>query len=416
VVLIVQENHTFDAYFGKYCKAPAGSNPTCTTGPDCCEAAPAKEPRGASPVLLDDAGNFGSDRDHTQACEIQQINGGKMDGFVTGSTGADTCLGFGPNCANPKNWALAERATVGPYWTLAGENALADRYFQPIAGGTASNNMYFATAHVQFVDNQFFPKSIASGCVDPNGTCITSNRISYTGRPTIADLLLGAGKTFTVYADGYGEAKAAAPSCPSAPSSCPYSSCILHPVACHACIYDASDVPFQYYASLVDSPHIKDTQDLQVDLDTLSLPSFSFVKAKEYRSEHPNVSTISDGVGFVSDVIQRIQGSSYGKSTLILLTWDEGGGFFDHVSPPASIDHFDDGKNVPYGTRVAMLAIGPFARKGTVSHVTMEHSSVVRFLEYNFLGPVGQLGGNDAKVNNIGSLLDREQTGIPIPE
>ena len=63
-----------------------------------------------------------------------------------------------------------------------------------------------------------------------------------------------------------------------------------------------------------------------------------------------------------------------------------------------------------------MLAIGKFARKGAVSHVTMEHSSLVRFLEYNFLGPVGQLAANDAKVRNIGSLLDPSLTGIPIPE
>jgi len=51
-----------------------------------------------------------------------------------------------------------------------------------------------------------------------------------------------------------------------------------------------------------------------------------------------------------------------------------------------------------------------------VSHVQMEHSSVVRFLEYNFVGPVGQLGGNDAKVANIGSLLDPSATGIVVPE
>lgn len=67
-------------------------------------------------------------------------------------------------------------------------------------------------------------------------------------------------------------------------------------------------------------------------------------------------------------------------------------------------------------TRVPLLAIGEFSRKGTVSHVTMMHSSVVRFLEYNFLGPVGQLAASDAKVRNIGSLLDPALTGIPIPE
>src|SRR4051812_37427332 len=81
VVVIVQENHTFDAYFGNYCKAAAGSNPTCTTGPDCCEAAPATEPSGSAPVVLDDAQNGGADPNHAADCETAEINGGKMDHF-----------------------------------------------------------------------------------------------------------------------------------------------------------------------------------------------------------------------------------------------------------------------------------------------------------------------------------------------
>src|SRR5581483_12465358 len=238
VVLIVQENHTFDSYFGRYCTAPSGSNPTCTTGRSCCERAPDKEPRGASPIVLDDSANFGSDRDHKQECEVQQIDNGKMDNFVTGASGSDTCLGFGPSCASAKNWALADQNTVGAYWTLADNGALADRWFQPIAGGSASNDMYFAVAHWQFTDNDIFPKSIASECVDPNGTCINAPKQTFTGRKTIADLLIEAKKTFAVYADGYAEAKMAAPSCPASPNYCPYSSCIAHPVACHACIYD----------------------------------------------------------------------------------------------------------------------------------------------------------------------------------
>ena len=69
VVLVVEENHTFDSYFGLYCQAPPGSNPTGTAGPECCEAAPVTEPHGASPTVLDDSTNFAEDRDHLQACE-----------------------------------------------------------------------------------------------------------------------------------------------------------------------------------------------------------------------------------------------------------------------------------------------------------------------------------------------------------
>jgi phospholipase C len=416
VILIVQENHTFDAYFGRYCRAPTGSNPSCTAGPDCCERAPDQEPKGAAPLVLNDASNFAQDRDHLQECELQQIDNGAMDGFVTGSTGASACLGVGPDCASPNNWALAEATTVGPYWLRADSNALADRYFQPIAGGTASNNMYFAAAHFQFVDNRAVPNAVGSPRNCLSSVCLAGASTTYRGRRTIADLLVDTGKTFAVYADGYQEAKDVDPLCASAPPYCPYASCFEHPVACQGCIYDASDIPFVYYERFADGPYIKDYGDLQKDIDGSSLPNFSYVKARLYHNEHPNVSNISDGVAFVESTIQMVEGSPYADSTLVLLTWDEGGGFFDHVSPPVSIDVDDAGMPVPYGTRVPLLAIGKFARKGTVSHVQMEHSSIVRFLEYNFLGPVGQLGFNDAKVANIGSLLEPRETVVRIPE
>lgn len=433
VVLVVQENHSFDSYFGRWCKAAAYSAPACTDGAKCCEAAPGTEPGSshAAPHTLDDdsnnpASNFGSDRDHTQACELQQIDDanmdghGKMDRFVAGASGADTCLGVGPSCANALDWAVADQATVGAYWSLAEAGALADRYFQPIAGSSSSNDMYFAVARYEFTDNDRIPISVGSGCSDPNHTCLTGTQVSYT-RTTIADLLVAAGETFVAYADGYGDAAAAAKNnaCPSASGDCPYSSCFLHPIACHACIYDPSDVPFTYYPSVGDA-HMKDYDDLAKDLASGSLPTLSFVKARSYRNEHPNVSKIADGVAFVTGTVDAIEHSPSADSTLVLVTWDEGGGFFDHVPPPApqptDADQDGEGKPVPYGTRVALLAIGPFARKGTVSHVVMEHSSIVKFLEYNFVGSVGQLGARDGRVNNIGSLLDAQRTGIAIPE
>jgi phospholipase C len=419
VVLIVQENHTFDSYFGRYCQAQPGSNPTCTNGPTCCEGAPTRDPSGASPIVLDDSENFSTERDHDQVCELQQIDSGKMDRYVTGSTASVTCLGsVVADCSTPENWALAAAATVGPYWSLATANALADRYFQPIAGASSSNDVYFASAHFQFLDNTRVPNAIGAptSCF-VEGLCITGTPQLFHGVTTIGDLLLAAGKDFAVYADGYQEAKDAGIGvCASAPSSCPYSSCLLHPIACHACTYDAADNPFAFFDQFADRPLIKDYNDLTTDLAAGTLPNFSYVKARGYHNEHPNVSTITDGVTFVQDTIQSIEASSFADSTLILVTWDEGGGFFDHVAPPLGVDVDDQGQRVPYGTRVPLLAIGPFARKNTVSHVLLEHSSIVRFLEYNFIGPVGQLGHNDAKVHNIGSLLDPSTTGIHVPE
>lgn len=398
VILVVQENHTFDAYFGRYCTAPTGSNPTCTDGPSCCEAAPATEPSGASPKTLDDAENASFDPNHTQPCEVGEIDGGKMDQYVTGIDSAG-----GKKCSDPRNFAIASADAVSTYTGLAANGALADRYFQALAGASSANDMYFAVAKEVFTDNAAKPDTPGSAC------SLISETQKIDGQQTIASLLQAAGKTFHVYAEGYGDAVAAGDSCAPAPADCG-----LH-LALYPCIYDPSDIPFLYYAQHADDPKfVQDYSQFQKDLDAGTLPDVSFVKARGYHSEHPGYKTkISDGEKFVSGLVDAVESSCYKDDTLILVTWDEGGGFFDHVSPPpdSTVD------NQPYGTRVPLLAIGRFAKKGTVSHVTMEHSSVVKFLEYVYLGgKTGQLGARDAVVNNIGSLLDADALGVTIPD
>jgi phospholipase C len=145
------------------------------------------------------------------------------------------------------------------------------------------------------------------------------------------------------------------------------------------------------------------------------------LKPRVFRNEHPNFSKITDGAMFVKKTIDFVLGSpKYKDNTLVLLTWDEGGGFFDHVAPPPAppveVDADPEGNPVPYGTRVPLLAVGAFAKPGSISHVTMEHSSIVKFVEYNFLTQTGQLKARDGWATGIGSILDQSKTGIPIPE
>jgi phospholipase C len=393
LVVVVQENHTFDAYFGNWCTAPTGSAPTCTQGPSCCEAGPAKDPgSAATPLVLDDARNGMYDPDHTQACELTEIDGGKMDGFVTSAM-----------CGNAGNFAYADAATAKPYWDLAQAGALADHWFQPVAGQSSSNDMYFARARFVFLDNSVEPEAIGGSCA-PGGS---PGQFTDT---TIADLLEKAGVGWAFYSQGYDVMKAAVADggCPtSAPADCAYGSAALD------CVYDPGDNPFAYYPGLRDDPaHFKDYADLATDLAGGGLPPVSFVKPLEYKSEHPGFSDkISDGIAFVKATLDAIAQSPFAASTLVVVTWDEGGGFFDHVAPPpmSAVDH------QPYGTRVPAIAIGPFARAGTISHAMLEHSSIVKFIEYNWLGgKTGQLGGRDGdpSIGNLGSLLD-PSLGIP---
>jgi phospholipase C len=397
VIVVVQENHSFDTYFGRWCTAPTDSSPTCNDGPSCCEAAPDKEPGGASPVELTDDVNANYDPNHTSACEAGEMNGGRMDRYVSGAS-----------CSNAGNFALATTAAK-IYQDWAASYAIADRYFQPLVGQSSSNDMYFAKAQWVFNDNDHGPLSNGKGCI----TIPITSDITYSGETTLGDVLIAGAadrkSRFGFYAEGY-HAMVNAFLCPTAPSTCTWS--LKLPT--NPCDYDPSDVPFEYYAQFKDNAdYMLDYDDLTTSISSNTLRAVSFVKPVGYHNEHPGYGTkISVGATFVKGLVDQVLGSAYAADTLILITWDEGGGFFDHVTPPANSPV--DGK--PYGTRVPLLALGRFAKSHYVSHVTMEHSSVVRFLEWNFLeGATGQLHARDAVVNGIGDLLDPAQVGGVVP-
>jgi phospholipase C len=318
-----------------------------------------------------------------------------MDKYATGAG----------NCSDPRHVAYADAATMMPYWTLAQSGALADRNFQPVVGQSSSNDMFFARAQYVFLDNAYKPAdAIGQEC------SLIANGITYPD-PQIGDLLDAAKVSWTYYIEGYQamiDARANS-MCPKAPKDCPFG------LNLYPCVYDPSDIPVAYYASARDKPaDMRDFAKLASDLDGDSLPQVVFVRGLGYHSEHPGeYTTITDGETFVKGVIDAVSESAYGPDTLVLVAWDEGGGFFDHIAPPGlgAVDQ------QPYGTRIPLLATGPMVRANTISHVQMEHSSVLKFIEWNWLGgQTGQLAGRDTAVANIGSLLDPAKTGMAVPE
>jgi phospholipase C len=319
------------------------------------------------------------------------MDGGAMDAFVTAS------------CGSASNFAYADAATTSYYRSLAGTYALADRYFQPVAGASSANDMFFARAGWVFDDNTYEPKALGAACAGP----VTLHQ--YTN-PTIGDLLAGAGVPWAFYAEGYAAMKAAMANgmCPAPPADCP-----IH-LATYPCDYDPGDDPFAYYKGLVDDPaHFRDLADFDTAVTAGTLPAVSYVKAIGYKTEHPGDSTITIGEQFVKGIVDAIQGSTYAHDTLVLVTWDESGGYFDHVKPPPA----PASDMQPYGPRVPLLAVGDAVKPGLVSHTVMEHSSIARFIEWNWLGQMtGQLGTRDALVNNLGSLLDPAKTMVAVPE
>ncbi|HEX8950721.1 MAG TPA: alkaline phosphatase family protein, partial [Polyangia bacterium] len=174
VVVIVQENHSFDNYFGTWCTAAPGSSPSCNNGPGCCEAAPAVEPGSGTPqITLTDAENGTFDPNETQACQVDEIDGGRMDRYVTAS------------CGHTLNFSFAPASLVAPYRSWAQQYALADRYFQPVAGASSSNDMYLAAGRFMFVDDVYEPRAIGHGC------STNQSLVSYSSK-SLGDLLDGA--------------------------------------------------------------------------------------------------------------------------------------------------------------------------------------------------------------------------------
>ncbi len=398
LVVVIQENHTFDNYFGQWCTADVGSNPTCTSGPSCCERGPDTDPgTGDMPTVLDDTANGSYDPNHAQSCEVEEIHDGKMDKFVTAA-----------GCGDPRNFAYADPITVKPLRDLAAKYALADRYFQPVAGASTSNDMYLGSARFVFDDDDFTPNSVGQTCA------VGGKVMSFTGT-TLADLMTDAKVTWAFYAEGYktmADSIASDGRCPDAPADCPAGTPI------YPCVFDPGDVPFEYYSRFADNPtYMKDYAEFEKIFaagSSVTLPQVSFVKALGYKTEHPGQKdAISTGIAFTTGLSDKIAASRFADSTLLLIIYDEGGGYFDHVAPPATstVDM------QPYGMRLPVIAAGPFARKSFISHVTMEHSSIVKFVEWNWLGQTtGQLAARDQVVANLGSLLDPTATVVAVPE
>jgi len=383
LVIICTENHSFDSYFGNYCKAKTNSNPKCNYGQFCCEKAP-DEVDGSKPFLLNDDQNMLFDPNHEQRVELCQINNGRMDGYIKGCPYSD-----------PQNFAIADTKTVKQLFDWAQEYALADRFFQPNAGASAQNNMYLARAGYVFRDNTNIPVgSVGSNCWYLGHMIPDEFVLHYN--PTITSLLAKCGFTLRTYAEGYRYATENFTGNPCYPNG-----------------FDPCDIPFDYYAGIRDNPwFITDISDFKKDITEKKLPDVSFVKPLGKNSGHPKFGTITDEINFTKNVVDTILNSSYYNDTLILYLPDESGGYYDHIPPPPA-NEVDD---VPYGPRIPVLAMGNFAKKNYVSHVTMEHSSIIKFIEWNWLsGKTGQLNTRDTNVNGIGDLIDQAMAGIEVP-
>jgi phospholipase C len=380
VVVIMQENRSFDSYFGTY--PGADGIPMRHGRPRVCVPDPLAR-HCVRPFHDRNDRNLGGP--HSQRNAHGDINGGKMNGFIiqqtTARTGCeqlfDPACGRGGSLGRPDVMGYHDGADIPNYWAYAKNFVLQDHMFQSDASWSLPSHLYMVSewsarcrtpgVAMSCVNNDQFPG-------DPPDFQIHNLRIADPITPDYAwtdltYLLHRAGVSWGYYVfDG------TEPDCEDdAALSCqPVSQGPKTPGIWN---------PLPYFSTVQQDKQLSNIQSLQnfyAAAKAGKLPAVSWIDPNGTVSEHPPA-LVSAGQSYVTGLINTIMRSPDWRSTAIFLAWDDWGGFYDHVKPP----HVDLNG---YGLRVPGLVISPYARKGYIDHHTLSFDAYVKFIENDFLG------------------------------
>lgn len=348
----MQENHSFDNYFGTYPGAdgfPANIKmPVNPSDPN----AGVVEPWHIGDTSI-------TDLSHSVNTYKEQFNNGKMDGFVSAL-----------NKRN-QNGRLAmgyyDDRDLPYYWNLADHYVLFDRFFSSAKDGSFANHMYAVAA---------IPPSSKSG---------EELAASLADTPTIFDRLQAAGISWKFYVQNYDP-------------TITYRNLGTSGNRASQVIW----VPLLNFSRFLDNPelasHIVDLDQYYTDLQNNDLPSVAYI-IPSGASEHPP-SSLETGQRFVKTIIQELMRSSSWESSAFLLTYDDWGGWYDHVVP-TQVDEYG------YGPRVPALLVSPYAKAGYVDNTELDFTSILKFIENNW--GVAALSSRDAKANSFSNAFDFSQ-------
>jgi phospholipase C len=354
-IVLMQENHTFDNYFGTY--PGAAGIPVGTCMPAVLSGA-----KNADCVEPFHIGSYPTeDLDQSKRTFNVQYNQGHMNGFI-----------YALNQRNQDgNLAMGyyDGRDLPYYWNLADEFVLFDRFFSSASGGSTMNHMYWVAG---------VPGS-EKGIVPPRG---------YGNLPTIFDRLTEHGISWKFYVENY-DPTITYRSLPSEDTSNRTSQVIR--------------VPLLNFERFVDDPQlfsqIVDLNEYFQDLENGTLPAVAYIVSSD-ATEHPPRS-IRAGQRLLKKLIQALMQSDAWSSSIFMWTYDNWGGWYDHVPPP-QVDKYG------YGFRVPALLVSPYARRGYIDSTELDFTSILRFIEDNWdLEPLAQ---RDARANSIATALDFSQS------
>jgi phospholipase C len=352
LIVLLQENHSFDNYFGTYPGAdglPAGTKmPIDPANP------------GAGYVTPWHIGNSTiTDLSHSAATYREQYDNGKMDAFVSALNrrNQDGKLSMG----------YYDGSDIPYYWNLADNFVLFDHFFSSAKDGSFANHMYWVAG---------IPP------VTQKGQQLSDMLATV---PTIFDRLQAAGVSWKFYVQNYDP-------------TLTYRNLGTSGNRASQVIW----VPLLNFDRFIDDPtlssHIVDLSQYFVDLNNGTLPSVAYV-IPSGASEHPP-SSLKTGQTFVKTLIQELMRSSAWNSSAFLLAYDDWGGWYDHVLPP-QVDQYG------YGPRVPAILVSPYAKTGYIDNTVLDFTSILKFIEQNW--DVPSMAQRDAKANNFVSAFDFNQ-------
>jgi phospholipase C len=376
VVMIMQENRSFDEYFGTF--PGANGIPPNVCVPDPMHGGCVR-PFHESKLV-----NLGGPHGGLSATEV--IDGGKMDGFVKVAQKEAACHGNEPEC--PRKSLRPCKGTAGKvrcgfdvmgyydareipnYWTYARDFALQDAMFQSVASWSLPEHLFAVSSWSALCPKGDTNPFDCVNSLDPASTR-SVNRATFAWTD-LTYLLHRAGVSWRYYVFAGHE-----------PDCTDDESVICEPVGQNA---ETPGIwnPLPMFVDVKQDGQLGNVQSLTNFYTAVhqqgqcGLPNVAWISPNARVSEHPPAS-IDDGQTYVTTLVNAIMRSPCWGSTAIFLSWDDWGGFYDHVTPPA-VDQNG------YGLRVPGIVISPFAKPGFVDHQRLSHDAYLKFIEDDFLG------------------------------
>jgi phospholipase C len=389
VVVLMQENRSFDHYFGTMSSVRGYSDPNVITNVVNGVPTPVYRQYGYQPGVGVEANGFmepfhlqmqfpkkngdaTNDITHDWGPQHQSWDGGKMDGFVEAHLAGDGVKNF------VTSMGYFTQADLPFYYALANAFTICDGYFCSVLGPTDPNRVMSL-----------------SGTIDPAGAgggpvlvTQTTGRVAQYGKlnwPTMPEALLDAGVTWKVYNDPTGLVFF---------NPLPYFKAYTQPTTTRGAALAAGALAQNFPAGFA------------ADVAAGTLPSVSWIHGPIVQCEHPATAP-QWGENLVKTVLDILTSNpEVWASTLFILNYDENGGFFDHVAPPTapagtpgeylSVNPLPAAAGgiagpVGLGFRVPCILMSPFTRGGFLASDTFDHTSVLRFIETRFGVPVPNL-------------------------